>query len=155
MPNSRNIIKKIVLTAAILLTGACDRETVFHQYRHTNAGGWEKNDTLLYNVGKIAHSGRFKEEIGIRMNGTYPFTGLSIIVEQTILSGNIITRDTLNCAFTGKNSYNNGVGYRQYKFHLKDVSLSKGDSVVLRVRHDMLREILPGIADVGIKISSR
>lgn len=112
---------------------------------------------MSYNVGKIKSSGRFKEEIGMRLNGQYPFTDLCIIVEHTIFPANIIIRDTLNCNITeSRDTYNsNGVSYRQFNFHLKDIALSEGDSLTINIRHNMMREILPGIADVGVKISKK
>ena len=43
----------------------------------------------------------------------------------------------------------------QFAFPVADVDLNEGDSVQIRIRHDMKREILPGIADVGIKLSRK
>lgn len=141
----------VIITVAMLIT-ACDRKTVFHQYSHVNVTGWEKADTMLYHVRGMDNDGSFKEEIGLRLNGSYPFLGLCIIVEQTILPSNVVTCDTLNCNFTNSS---NGISYRQYKYHLKDIKLSKGDSIDIRIRHNMMREVLPGIADIGVKIDRK
>jgi gliding motility-associated lipoprotein GldH len=46
-----------------------------------------------------------------------------------------------------------GVSIYQFAFPIADIDLQEGDSVQFRIRHDMKREILPGIADIGIKIS--
>lgn len=110
---------------------------------------------MIYHVRSMKNGGTFKEEVGLRLNGTYPFLGLCIIVEQTVLPSNVATRDTLNCSFTYSDSKytSNGISYRQYKYHLKDIKLSKGDSIDIKIRHNMMREVLPGIADVGVKIS--
>lgn len=112
---------------------------------------------MVYHVRSMRENGNFKEDIGLRLNGTYPFLGLCIIVEQTILPSNVVTRDTLNCSFTHPdNKYtSNGISYRQYKYHLKDMQLSKGDSLDIKIRHNMMREVLPGIADIGVKISKK
>lgn len=145
-----------IITVAMLTT-ACDRKTVFHQYNHANTTGWEKADTMVYHVSSMSEGGCFKEEIGLRLNGTYPFMGLCIIVEQNILPANVLICDTLNCSFDhDENKYtSNGVSYRQYKYHLKDIKLSKGDSIDIKIRHNMMREVLPGIADIGVKILQR
>lgn len=154
-------INKLIASMAIItvamLTTACDRKTVFHQYNHTNPAGWEKTDTMVYHVRSMSQDGSFKEEIGLRLNGTYPFLGLCIIVEQNILPANVTVRDTLNCSFDHEeNKYtSNGVSYRQYKYHLKDIKLGKGDSMDIKIRHNMMREVLPGIADIGIKIDRK
>ena len=44
-------------------------------------------------------------------------------------------------------------GEYQYIFPLKTLPLEKDDSLFIEIRHDMKREILPGITDVGIKLS--
>lgn len=141
---------------AMLMT-ACDHKTIYHRYDHADAVGWEKTDTLLYNIGKIGEGGTFKEEISLRLNGTYPFLDLCMVVEQRLLPANTITYDTLNCNFARQQSLfsTNGVSYKQYNFHLKDMQLNDGDSLILRIRHNMMREVLPGIADVGVKISRK
>lgn len=145
-----------IFTVAMLMT-TCDRKTVFHQYNHANTTGWEKADTMTYHVKCMKEGGNFKEEIGLRLNGTYPFLGLCIIVEQTILPAGVTTHDTLNCSFThSSNKYtSNGISYRQYKYHLKDIRLNKDDSIDIRIRHNMMREVLPGIADIGVKIDKK
>ena len=154
MAMNKLITPIIIITVAMLMT-ACGRKTVFHQYNHANTTGWEKADTMIYHVRSMKNGGTFKEEVGLRLNGTYPFLGLCIIVEQTVLPSNVATRDTLNCSFTHSDSKytSNGISYRQYKYHLKDIKLSKGDSIDIKIRHNMMREVLPGIADVGVKIS--
>lgn len=155
MPKNKHLIKIMIFTVAAIMISSCDRKTIFHKYNHTDINGWEKTDTLNYNIDRINKSGNYKEEIGFRLNGTYPFTGLSVIVEQTILPTNSTTYDTLSCNFGRmQDKYDsNGVSYRQFKFHLKSINLNEGDSLILRIRHNMIKEILPGISDVGVKIS--
>lgn len=38
-------------------------------------------------------------EMGVRINGEYPFIALTLIVEQTVLPKGTIMRDTVNCRF--------------------------------------------------------
>lgn len=155
MPHNRNNILCLAFVVVMFAMTACDRKTIYHGYDHADAVGWEKTDTLLYNTGKIGESGTFSEEISLRLNGTYPFVNLCMIVEQNLLPANIITFDTLNCKLASRQVFfnTNGVSYRHYNFHLKDIELNEGDTLLLRIRHNMMREVLPGIADVGVKIS--
>ena len=46
-----------------------------------------------------------------------------------------------------------GVGSYQYHFRVSEMNLKAKDSLHICVRHDMKREIMPGISDVGIEIS--
>lgn len=143
----------MVLTVAAAVM-SCNRKTVFYHYEHTPVAGWEKNDTLTFDIGPVPGAGGYREEIGLRINGSYPFTGLCLIVEQTIYPSGVSMSDTLNCRLIEADGTvkGRGVSFYQYKFHLTDVSLERGDSLHVCVRHNMKREILPGISDVGLRV---
>jgi len=40
----------IVLTAIVHILSACSGSTVYDEYAHTPIAGWEKNDTLSFEV---------------------------------------------------------------------------------------------------------
>ncbi|MBP7359673.1 MAG: gliding motility lipoprotein GldH, partial [Prevotella sp.] len=46
----------------------------------------------------------------------------------------------------------NGISYYQYNFNISHIELHKGDSIHVCIRHNMKREILPGISDVGFSL---
>ena len=48
-----------------------------------------------------------------------------------------------------------GVSLYQYLLPITTHTYEKGDSIRVRVIHNMKREDLPGIADVGIKITKQ
>ena len=50
------------------------------------------------------------------------------------------------------NSIGVGLSYHQYAFPIATLSLHAADSIVVKVRHDMKREILPGISDIGYQL---
>ena len=138
---------------ATAIVASCDENTIFDSYEHTPISGWEKNDTLCYNVPPLIDSGSFEQIIGIRINRYYPFTSLSLIIDQHIHPGFRHHLDTLECVFRGKkNLRGEGVSYTQYDFPLRQMDLRRGDSLDITIRHAMKREILPGISDVGLKI---
>ena len=41
----------------------------------------------------------------------------------------------------------------QYRFHLPDISLNEGDSLCFRIHHNMRREEMPGVSDVGLRLT--
>ncbi|MEE1316730.1 MAG: gliding motility lipoprotein GldH, partial [Prevotella sp.] len=45
-----------------------------------------------------------------------------------------------------------GVTLYQYSMPAATMEYAKGDSIKVRVIHNMKREVLPGIVDIGIKI---
>jgi len=143
----------MVACVAVLLT-ACDRRTVYDHYEHTPLNGWEKNDTLVFETDPIEHTGRYMEEIGIRINGDYPFMGLNLVVEQMVLPSEEAHTKSLTCQLVDErgNAKGRGVSHYQYMFHLTTLRLNRGDRLRVAVRHDMKREILPGISDIGIRL---
>ncbi len=151
-------MKKFFFSFLILLSllTSCNSGKVYDKYNHTPISGWEKNDTLIFDVPKLSHAGIYKSELGLRINGAYPFMGLTLIVEQTVLPKKETKSDTIQCDLIGKNGITKGQGisYYQYNFPITERFLNKGDSLHIAIRHDMKREILPGISDIGFRLLS-
>jgi len=139
---------------AVLLLTACKQRTVYYHYEHTPLSGWEKNDTLVFTTDTIAIDGTYSEEIGIRINGTYPFLQLNLVVEHLVMPAMTVKSDTLSCRLIDEtgNALGNGVSNYQYLIPLTSLTLKKGDRLRIAIRHDMKREILPGISDIGLRL---
>ena len=122
----------------VIVLTSCDFNTVYDKYDHT-------------------HAGIYREELGLRINDAYPFMRLHLIVEQRLIPGERTRLDTLNCYLIDEdgNIRGQGVSYYQYTFPITQMQLQEGDSLHISIRHDMKREILPGIADIGIKLTRR
>lgn len=152
--NSRWTAFVLCLTVALLLMTACDRKAVYSHYEPTPLEGWESNDTLDFFVGVVEHAGYYKESVGLRTTDDYPFTGLTLIVEQRVFPVYRERTDTLNATLVDPEGVimGTGVGIFQYVFPLRRLYLNKGDSLYVTIRHYMKREILPGIHDVGFTL---
>ena len=139
---------------AVLLLTACKQRTVYYHYEHTPLSGWEKNDTLVFTTDTIAIDGTYGEEVGIRINGTYPFLQLNLVVEHLVMPAMTVKSDTLSCRLIDEtgNALGNGVSNYQYLIPLTSLTLKKGDRLRIAIRHDMKREILPGISDIGLRL---
>lgn len=134
---------------------SCNESKVYDKYDHTPLSGWEKNDTLRFDIPRLTADGMYESTLGLRITDNYPFMGLTLIVEQRLMPTDTIFTDTVKCELTDRNgkTRGKGVSYYQFRFPVKKMQLSKGDSLHIRVRHDMKREMLPGISDVGISLS--
>ena len=139
---------------AVLLLTACKQRTVYYHYEHTPLSGWEKNDTLVFTTDTIAIDGTYSEEVGIRINGTYPFLQLNLMVEHLVMPAMTVKSDTLSCRLIDEtgNALGNGVSNYQYLSPLTSLTLKKGDRLRIAIRRDMKREILPGISDIGLRL---
>ena len=134
---------------------ACNHGTVYNQYESTSLKGWERNDTITFQTEAMQRSGYYLEEVGLCINGEYPYMGLSLVVEQTVMPSGETHRDTLTCHLTDKegNTLGDGVNHFQYLFPLTTLKLEKDAKVHVAIHHCMKREILPGIMNVGVKLS--
>ena len=151
-----NNSKCIALLAAMLLLvlSACNRKLVYDRYLSTPISGWEKNDTLSYDIRPVSGTDTYDMWLGLRTSEAYPFTAITLIVEQHIYPKDTIVNDTVNCKLTDRhgNASGTGVNFHQYRFPVTELQLQDGDSIHIRIRHDMKREILPCISDVGISL---
>ena len=151
-------MRKAVYTLLIyiLALSACGKKA-FDRYEHTPTGGWEKNDTLTFHVPKMAETGIYEEKLGLRIDNSFPFMRLALIVETLVMPDFHVLRDTVmpelvdvHGRYTG-----NGIGLFQYTIPIRELHLREGDSLRICVRHDMKREIIPGVSDVGIMLSGK
>lgn len=130
---------------------SCNSRTIYSHYAHTPLQGWEKNDSMRFDI-TIPQEGNYLEKVGVRINNEYPFMGLTVIIDQTVYPSLQTLRDTLDCDLVGEdgNVKGQGINHYQYEFPLKSLALHEGDSVSIRIHHTMKREILPGISDIGV-----
>ena len=147
----------LLLAMALTWLTSCLRQTAYYHFEHTPLTGWEKNDALEYSVSPMADDCTLSEEVELRTNILYPFQGLTLVLEQEVLPRRYIRRDTINCSIADKEGKikGEGTGIYTYGYQVADLQLARGDSLHIRLRHNMKREILPGIADVGIRLRKR
>lgn len=144
----------VLAIVALATLSACDSK-VYDTYHHTPLAGWEKNDTLYYDVPRITRAGIYELTLGVRTNNAFPFMAITLIVDQTILPSRQTVSDTLDCQLvkSGGTYKEGGINYYEYTTHVRTLSLAPQDSLHITVRHDMKRDILPGVSDVGIALS--
>lgn len=140
----------------ILVLSACGNK-VYDRYEHTPIGGWEKNDTLTFHVPKMAKAGVYQEELGLRIDNSFPFMRLALIVETTVIPDFQVLRDTVTPELVDAHGRytGSGISHFQYTAPVREIHLKEGDSLRVSVRHDMKREIMPGVSDVGVILSRK
>ena len=85
---------------------SCDTNTPYYHYAHTPIDGWEKNDTLRYDVQPLKKGGEHKITVALRLNGAYPFRKLYLIMEQDIFPRLRCKTDTICFDVTSKETFN-------------------------------------------------
>ena len=151
--------RKIVVTAVVvglMVLCGCQQQTVYHQFRHVSESGWDKTDTVHFDIAPLKADGTYRLDAELRTDKNYPFKQLTIEVNQTVYPSKEMHHDEVNCNLISEEGEiaGDGISYFQYCFHVRDISLHQGDSIHLCLTHNMKREIMPGIADVGIRLSA-
>lgn len=142
----------LLVAAMATLVTACQRMPVYSRYAPVAVTAWEKAEALTFDVAPITADGTYAQHIGLRTTSDYPFTGLSLVIEQQVGRLGKSVTDTLACPLTNPEGapLGKGIGHYQYLFPLRQHHLAKGDTLHVRIRHNMKRETLPGITDVGV-----
>lgn len=136
---------------------SCDTHTPYFHYNHTPIDGWEKNDTLTYDISPLTIGGEYYTSIGLRVNGAFPFTKLYLVMEQDIIPSMRHKVDTVCFQITNSEGRYNGDGISHYQYTMpvdRDF-LQANDSLHITIRHCMKRDILPGISDVGVRLDRK
>ena len=144
----------VVLLALIVLCG-CQQQVAYHEFRHIYEPGWDKSDTIHFDTRSLSAGGSYRLDAELRTDKNYPFQKLTIEIEQTVYPSNEKYHDVIDCDLISEEGVieGDGISYFQYQFHVRDLSLHQGDSVHICLTHNMKREIMPGITDVGIRLS--
>jgi gliding motility-associated lipoprotein GldH len=156
--NSRSISRWLALGLTVVLAlASCNRKTVYHHFQHTSLTDWERNDTLFFFVDPMKQGGTVQRDVELRIAETFPFQKINLVVEQTTLSTCFIRHDTIDCDLIDLegNFLGDGITLFQYRFPLPDITVNKGDSLRIAIRHNMKRETLPGVSDVGLRLTIR
>lgn len=143
------------LAGMVSVMQACSGDVVYDTYNHTQLAGWDKADTLFFDVPPLRSAGIYRQNVGLRINESFPFTGITLVVDYTVEPEHRVCSDTLRCRLTDDkgNTLGRGVSYYQYDFTVSELRLNEGDSLHVGIRHIMRREMLPGVADVGLRLS--
>lgn len=153
-------------TAAVMLLGAwlctaCLGGKVYDEYQELPLAGWEKVDRVSFNIPSMTTTGIYDVEMGLRTTGDYPFMNLSLIVEPQVIRSNgnqtMLSPVVMRCKLVDIHGHTHGQGinYYQHDFHVTTLQLHTGDSLILTIHHDMKREVLPGLSDMGIRLTRR
>jgi len=150
-----NKLRVTAVVAGLIMLCGCQRQIVYHEFRHISEPGWDKTDTLHFDIAPLKDDGLYHIDAELRTDKNYPFQQLTIEVHQTVYPSKETYYDEINCKLVSEEGEigGDGISYFQYQFSVRDLRLHQGDSIHLSVTHNMKREIMPGIDDAGIRLS--
>ena len=153
---NKQLLTILIVAVAVLFVG-CDSKTVYSHYEHTPQEGWEKNDTLFFEVPPVKVAGIYQEEIGIRTDIGFPFQSLALNVAQDVLPQGEHYQTTKNCVLYDETGKERGSGISRFQtvIYLTDVKLNEGESMRIYITHNMRRELMSGVSDIGIILTKK
>ncbi len=153
----------VTMAVAILATAtfmSCFQYTAYFRYCSTESEGWNRFDFLEYRVPAIGQEGYYVEEIGIRYNERYPYRQLGLVIDQTVVhtASKRMGRyksDTLRVDLYDEDGKPRGEGanLKLLVIPLKSVKLEQGDSLSVRIRHNMKKTTVKGVSAIGLKVT--
>ena len=143
----------VVLALCALLSG-CRDARVYDHYEPVSDEGWGRNDTVRFAVPR-QKQGRYAVNLGLRFNHRYPYRGVSLIVNYEQLPSHRTAADTVQLRLLtdkGQPAGRVGITSASVATRLRELSLQEGDSLYITVHHNMRRDQLTGINDVGLQL---
>lgn len=139
----------------MLLLASCDRSTTYSQYAHIPDTGWERNDSLFFDIPAITSDGRYASDLQLRLDRNFPYLAVSATVEVNVWPSGRRQRYTIDCQRIDDNGQpiGKGLGYYNCHFLIDTLSLLTGDSLHICVTHHMQQEVVKGVKDLGIRLS--
>lgn len=148
----KNSVLAIVAATAI---SACDNHTVYHSYQSIPEKGWEKSDTLFFQVPVNDSLTIFQLSAGVRNENNYPYQDLYLFISHNLEDSTKWQTDTLRFTLSDKEGKWTGTGWGnlyQSVQPMKSAVTRHAGNYTFKVSHGMKDEILSGISDIGIKI---
>ena len=157
VPRMRNSLLTILFLGMTLAVGSCDRQKVFSRYEHIESSQWEKTDTVHFSSPHMQEAGTYQGTLGLRIESDYPYRELALEVNMQILPSGQTLKRSLNCELIDKSGTikGSGISQYQYEFPVDLLQLEKDDSLQVTIIHNMRRELMPNICDVGFTLTRK
>ena len=138
-----------------LLLASCVSGTTFHSYKPLPAEGWERCDTVCFDLPQAVADFKGTLTIGLRTVAHVGMQDIVLAVEQCDEATVICRCDTIRYPLTNAEgeALTPGVNNHQYETQHLPVSMKKGKGGSVRIHHLMTPETVRGITELGIKIS--
>lgn len=149
----RTVAFFLILT---FLATACNGDIAYSRYEDVDIAGWDSHDTLSFGIKPLAEDNHYTLSLGLKTGNGFPYKNVTIVVQQTVFPSRQSFADTLDCRLYDDEGrmLGNGTGSHQYLFDIANRHFNKGDSIHITIRHNMKRELMPGIASVGVVLRS-
>jgi gliding motility-associated lipoprotein GldH len=156
----KNLLKNSILFIVVtLLPVACTENIIYHSYRYISKKGWNRDDTLTFDI-QISDSTptHYYLYAQVRNRTDYPYQNLLLSINHNLQDSSVVVTDTVRCILANEVGRWTGKGWGslfQATFDIGEyTSLNPVGMRTVRVIHCMEDETLTGINDIGIRIKN-
>lgn len=147
-------VKILLLSISLLHLVSCQENTLVHEYKHTNADGWRRFDTIMFQVPLVEESGIYEVSVGLRLRDKFFNEEVYVTTELCLDDPTMNKKNTTCITTTDKDGelLGYGITYHQYEQPCMKIQLQKGQHGKIMIYHTMNKEVLPHITDIGVCI---
>ena len=151
---ARTWLRAIAMLLWTMLLCNCFNDTVSLQYKHLGQEGWDRSDTLVFDLPEVKAGGEFLPSVLIRTDNLFPYYKLWLCYELELECPKLVLRDTMCVEFASQDVgiVTNGLIVRKYVQDSRSVRLTAGQRGRIRIYHLMMQEVMPGILEVGPEV---
>ncbi len=153
---SRTFLPVICTFFAVLLLSACDRGTVYHSFHPLSEDGWNKKDTLCFDMQVADSQTSYRLYVELRYRDTYPYRNLSLLVDYLTPDSVYLQTGTLQMMLADDAGVWLGEGLNglyQCSFSAGIIPVNKPGQYRILLTYAFPDSVLPGISDVGIRVN--
>lgn len=144
------------IACCMLTVSACRNEVVYHRYSPIPLTGWDKRDTIDFDIPPFDSTQTYKLTLELRTSSAFPYRNCWLVAEQRLEDPVLVRRDTVCCTLSTPQGSATGQGVNLYTntYPVFAEPRTQGQHGRIRVYHIMRREEVPGISDVGLRLST-
>lgn len=145
----------VSLILTVLLLISCTGGTVQYQFCEISGNdGWERTDTLIYDIPEIEQTRNYGMHIQIRVGTQFPYRTIWIARELELDNPQMLKCDTVRIEMSNSPDLMDATGVTIFTVdrEVRPIRLRKGQKGRLKLIHLMRQESLPQIHDIGIKL---
>ena len=156
LKNSNFYLKGIILLFVASTLVACDKQTIYHSYQSLPAEGWQKKDTLSFNVEVPDSFTYYKLSVEVRNRNDYPYQNINLSIRYIAPTDTLsLPADTIQLTLANKEGKWKGTGWGslyQSEFPIGSIQIGKPGIYQFKIAYAFPDKVLSGINDIGIKL---
>lgn len=149
-------LRLYLLLSLLIFTSACQKRTLYREFKEFKNYVWNKPDKISFEI-PIKKQGQLANVIfTVRHVGQYPFDNLTIEVNLTTPKGETITLEKEINLKDDKGEFKGDVAGNLYDVEeilWKEIELKDAGTYTITVENIMQRDRIPGLVDIGIKVT--